>query len=229
MWSLRDMFGSKSPHTIQKRASTLLRLFRWLQRQADAQGTSVEEPLLPSEEAVYKFCREISHSKKGKRAPQSMVQALKFVKFLLSIPEVENSISPRVRGLADRVAGEHEPTHQARDLTVLQVKFPAEWLGTPSSTLLSDLQQECSCVRSSAGTVGQTSGTCDSWSSTFWKLDPRFVVFWKESFQGRARETKQSNKKKKLSFFMPLVAPVRGSNLRWCGQKNGRRWLPKQG
>ena len=129
MLSLRDMFGSESPHTIQKRASTLLRLFRWLQRQADAQGTSVEEPLLPSEEAVYKFCREISHSKKGKRAPQSMVQALKFVKLLLSIPDVENSISPRVRGLADRVAGEHEPTHQARDLTVLQVKFPAEWVG----------------------------------------------------------------------------------------------------
>ena len=26
-------------------------------------------------------------------------------------------------------SGEHEPTHQARDLTVLQVKFPAEWVG----------------------------------------------------------------------------------------------------
>ena len=36
------------------------------------------------------------------------------------------------------------------------------------------------------------------------------MVFWKESFQGRAREMKQSNKKKKLSLFMPLVAPVRG-------------------
>ena len=109
MLSLRDMFGSKSPHTIQKRASTLLRLFRWLQKQAEVQGTSVEEPLLPSEEAVYKFCREISHRKKGKLAPQSVVQALKFVKFVLSIPDVENSISqgPRLGRPSGRRARAH--------------------------------------------------------------------------------------------------------------------------
>ena len=206
MLSLRDMFGSKSPHTIQKRASTLLRLFRWLQKQADVQGTSVEEPLLPSEEAVYKFCREISHRKKGKLAPQSVVQALKFVKFVLSIPNVENSISPRVQGLADRVAGEHEPTHQARDLTVLEVRFLEECVWNAELHIVD---------RFAAGVFLFQIFSRNRWSDIrhvrslefdFLEIGPEICGF----LEGRAREVKQSNKKKKLSLFMPLVAPVRG-------------------
>ena len=206
MLSLRDIFGSKSPHTIQKRASTLLRLFRWLQKQADVQGTSAEEPLLPSEEAVYKFCREISHRKKGKLAPQSVVQALKFVKFVLSIPDVENSISPRVRGLADRVAGEHEPTHQARDLTVLEVRFLEECVGNTELHVVD---------RFAAGVFLFQIFSRNRWSDIrhvrslefdFLEIGPEICGF----LEGRAREVKQSNKKKKLSLFMPLVAPVRG-------------------
>ena len=206
MLSIRDMFGSKSPHTIQKRASTLLRLFRWLQKQADVQGASVEEPLLPSEEAVYKFCREISNRKKGKLAPQSVVQALKFVKFVLSIPDVENSISPRVRGLADRVAGEHEPTNQARDLTVLEVRFLEECVWNAELHIVD---------RFAAGVFLFQIFSRNRWSDIrhvrslefdFLEIGPETCGF----LEGRAREVKQSNKKKKLSLFMPLVAPVRG-------------------
>ena len=40
----------------------------------------------------------------------------------------------------------------------------------------------------------------------FLEIGPEICGF----LEGRAREVKQSNKKKKLSLFMPLVAPVRG-------------------
>ena len=170
------------------------------------QGTSVEEPLLPSEQAVYKFCREISHRKKGKLAPQSVVQALKFVKFVLSIPDVENSISPRVQGLADRVAGEHEPTHQARDLTVLEVRFLEECVWNAELHIVD---------RFAAGVFLFQIFSRNRWSDIrhvrslefdFLEIGPEICGF----LEGRAREVKQSNKKKKLSLFMPLVAPVRG-------------------
>ena len=136
MISLRDMFGSKSPHTVEKRAASLLRFFKWLQSEAFLDEQVREEPLSPSEASVYRFCRHISAGTKGKLAAQGFVQALTFVRFVLAVPGVQTRLSPRVQGLADRMAGEHEPSNQARDLTVLEVSFLEECLADTSLHLL---------------------------------------------------------------------------------------------
>ena len=93
MTSLRDMFGSKSPHTVEKRAASLMRFFKWLQAEAELDEQTREEPLSPSEASVYRFCRHISAGSKGKLAAQGFVQALTFVRFVLAVPAVQSCLS----------------------------------------------------------------------------------------------------------------------------------------
>ena len=66
MSSLRDIFGSKSPHTVEKRATSLVRFLKWLQSAAFLDEEAVEEPLAPSEASVYRFCQHVSAGAKGK-------------------------------------------------------------------------------------------------------------------------------------------------------------------
>ena len=68
MSSLRDIFGSKSPHTVEKRATSLVRFLKWLQSAAFLDEEAVEEPLAPSEASVYRFCQHVSAGAKGKLA-----------------------------------------------------------------------------------------------------------------------------------------------------------------
>ncbi len=213
MTSLRDMFGSKSPHTVEKRAASLIRFHKWLQAESEFDEQMRQEPLSPSEASVYRFCRHISSGSKGKLAAQGFVQALTFVRFVLAVPAVQTCLSPRVQGLADRMAGEHEPSNQARDLTVLEVIFLEQCLADTSLHLLD---------RFAAGVFLFQIYARNRWS------DIRFVKTLEFDFlqlegdtrgyiEGRAKDVKQSNKKKKQALFMPLVAPVRGvhPNIIW--------------
>ena len=206
MSSLRDMFGSKSPHTVEKRAASLMRFFKWLQAQAELDEQTREEPLSPSEASVYRFCRHISAGSKGKLAAQGFVQALTFVRFVLAVPAVQICLSPRVQGLADRMAGEHEPSNQARDLTVLEVIFLEQCLADTSFHLLD---------RFAAGVFLFQIYARDRWSDIRFVKTLEFDILQLEGetrgyVEGRAKDVKQSNRRKKQNLFMPLVAPVRG-------------------
>ena len=206
MSSLRDMFGSKSPHTVEKRAASLMRFFKWLQAQAELDEQTREEPLSPSEASVYRFCRHISAGSKGKLAAQGFVQALTFVRFVLAVPAVQICLSPRVQGLADRVAGEHEPSNQARDLTVLEVIFLEQCLADTSFHLLD---------RFAAGVFLFQIYARNRWSDIRFVKTLEFDILQLEGetrgyVEGRAKDVKQSNRRKKQNLFMPLVAPVRG-------------------
>ena len=206
MSSLRDMFGSKSPHTVEKRAASLMRFFKWLQAQAELDEQTREEPLSPSEASVYGFCRHISAGSKGKLAAQGFVQALTFVRFVLAVPAVQICLSPRVQGLADRMAGEHEPSNQARDLTVLEVIFLEQCLADTSFHLLD---------RFAAGVFLFQIYARNRWSDIRFVKTLEFDILQLEGetrgyVEGRAKDVKQSNRRKKQSLFMPLVAPVRG-------------------
>ena len=206
MSSLRDMFGSKSPHTVEKRAASLMRFFKWLQAQAELDEQTREEPLSPSEASVYRFCRHISAGSKGKLAAQGFVQALTFVRFVLAVPAVQICLSPRVQGLADRMAGEHEPSNQARDLTVLEVIFLEQCLADASFHLLD---------RFAAGVFLFQIYARNRWSDIRFVKTLEFDILQLEGetrgyVEGRAKDVKQSNRRKKQNLFMPLVAPVRG-------------------
>ena len=206
MSSLRDMFGSKSPHTVEKRAASLMRFFKWLQAQAELDEQTREEPLSPSEASVYRFCRHISAGSKGKLAAQGFVQALTFVRFVLAVPAVQICLSPRVQGLADRMAGEHEPSNQARDLTVLEVIFLEQCLADTSFHLLD---------RFAAGVFLFQTYARNRWSDIRFVKTLEFDILQLEGetrgyVEGRAKDVKQSNRRKKQNLFMPLVAPVRG-------------------
>ena len=206
MSSLRDMFGSKSPHTVEKRAASLMRFFKWLQAQAELDEQTREEPLSPSEASVYRFCRHISAGSKGKLAAQGFVQALTFVRFVLAVPAVQICLSPRVQGLADRMAGEHEPSNQARDLTVLEVIFLEQCLADTSFHLLD---------RFAAGVFLFQIYARNRWSDIRFVKTLEFDILQLEGetrgyVEGRAKDVKQSNRRKKQNLFMPLVAPVRG-------------------
>ena len=213
MTSLRDMFGSKSPHTVEKRAASLLRFFKWLQSEAFLDEQASEEPLSPTEASVYRFCRHVSAGTKGKLAAQGFVQALTFVRFVLAVPGVQTCLSPRVQGLADRMAGEHEPSNQARDLTVLEVVFLEECLADTSLHLLD---------RFAAGVFLFQIYARNRWSDIRFIKTFEFDVLQiqgetKGYIEGRAKDVKQSNRKKKQTLFMPLAAPVRGvhPNIVW--------------
>ena len=206
MSSLRDIFGSKSPHTVEKRATSLVRFLKWLQSTAFLDEDEVEEPLAPSEASVYRFCQHVSAGAKGKLAAQGFVQALTFVRFVLAVPTMQQCLSPRVQGLADRMAGEHDPAHQARDLTVLEVQFLEECVAHDSMHVLD---------RFAAGVFLFQIYARNRWS------DIRFVRSFEWDFlqvqgqtegyiEARSKDVKQSNRKKKQTLFMPLVAPVRG-------------------
>ena len=206
MSSLRDIFGSKSPHTVEKRATSLVRFLKWLQSTACLDEDEVEEPLAPSEASVYRFCQHVSAGAKGKLAAQGFVQALTFVRFVLAVPAMQQCLSPRVQGLADRMAGEHDPAHQARDLTVLEVQFLEECVAHDSMHVLD---------RFAAGVFLFQIYARNRWS------DIRFVRSFEWDFlqvqgqtegyiEARSKDVKQSNRKKKQTLFMPLVAPVRG-------------------
>ena len=206
MISLRDMFGSKSPHTVEKRAASLLRFFKWLQSEAFLDEQVREEPLSPSEASVYRFCRHISAGTKGKLTAQGFVQTLTFVRFVLAVPGVQTCLSPRVQGLADRMAGEHEPSDQARDLTVLEVSFLEECLADTSLHLLD---------RFAAGVFLFQIYARNRWSDIRFVKTLEFDVLQirgdtRGYIEGRAKDVKQSDRKKKQTLFMPLVAPVRG-------------------
>ena len=206
MSSLRDIFGSKSPHTVEKRATSLVRFLKWLQSAAFLDEEAVEEPLAPSEASVYRFCQHVSAGAKGKLAAQGFVQALTFVRFVLAVPAMQQCLSPRVQGLADRMAGEHDPAHQARDLTVLEVQFLEECVAHDGLHVLD---------RFAAGVFLFQIYARNRWS------DIRFVRSFEWDFlqvqgqtegyiEARSKDVKQSNRKKKQTLFMPLVAPVRG-------------------
>ena len=199
MTSLRDMFGSKSPHTVEKRAASLMRFFKWLQAEAELDEQTREEPLSPSEASVYRFCRHISAGSKGKLAAQ-------VVRFVLAVPAVQICLSPRVQGLADRMAGEHEPSNQARDLTVLEVIFLEQCLADTSLHLLD---------RFAAGVFLFQIYARNRWSDIHFVKTLEFDILQLEGetrgyIEGRAKDVKQSNRRKKQTLFMPLVAPVRG-------------------
>ena len=206
MSSLRDIFGSKSPHTVEKRATSLVRFLKWLQSAAFLDEEAVEEPLAPSEASVYRFCQHVSAGAKGKLAAQGFVKALTFVRFVLAVPTMQQCLSPRVQGLADRMAGEHDPAHQARDLTVLEVQFLEECVAHDGLHALD---------RFAAGVFLFQIYARNRWS------DIRFIRSFEWDFlqvqgqtegyiEARSKDVKQSNRKKKQTLFMPLVAPVRG-------------------
>ena len=105
------------------------------------------------------------------------------------------------------MAGEHDPAHQARDLTVLEVQFLEECVAHEGLHVLD---------RFAAGVfLFQIYARNNRWS------DIRFVRSFEWDFlqvqgqtegyiEARSKDVKQSNRKKKQTLFMPLVAPVRG-------------------
>ena len=125
---------------------------------------------------------------------------------MLAVPAVQSCLSPRVQGLADRMAGEHEPSNQARDLTVLEVVFLEQCLADTSLHLLD---------RFAAGVFLFRFMHANRWSDIRFVKTLEFDILQLEGatrgyIEGRAKDVKQSNRRKKQTLFMPLVAPVRG-------------------
>ena len=77
------------------------------------------------------FSRELAARPKRKLAASGVVQALRLCQHVLHCHELDSVLSQRVIGLADKMAGEHLPQHQARDLTVLEVRRLEEAVQPP--------------------------------------------------------------------------------------------------
>ena len=113
---MRDVFGTKSPRTIVKRASTMLALFTWMQHRALR--------LWPIEcEAVLNYLDETMSSYRSSTKGKTLLEAFKFSKYVVQLPDLDELIvNPILVGRVKRLEADRGAIKQCRPLTLEEVQ-----------------------------------------------------------------------------------------------------------
>lgn len=202
---LRDVFATKSPLTLIKRANSLQRYVNFL----DSQGT-----LFPGDEALlYKhFCTERDSGSPPSRL-QSVVEAVRFVEHVMGVSQLgAELLSRRVLGAAKfQVAG---PRRQASPFTVSELKVLHGILESDVEDLWDRVMAGstlCAVYSRSRWSDLQHSETMEADPNPW---DPLYV-----EFTVREHKTKRANAW--VEGFLPAVAVAHGVT----AENWARKWI----
>ena len=114
---LTDVFGVKSPNTLLKRASSIIKYLYWHAEQYEDSGF----PL--TERAVYEYFRYLEASNSGATASTSFREAVRFCKHIMGLDSADVVLESRkISGAAQRHFSQKRLLSQAPVLTVSDVK-----------------------------------------------------------------------------------------------------------
>ena len=196
---LRDVFGNKSPRTANKRASTMLALFAWL----DKKNLSVW-PVRSDYVAAY--LNESSVGGAGSTKGKTLMEAFRFCKHVMRLPDLDEIIDdPVLSGRVRRMDAARDTIKQGRPLTLAEVKFIEEFM-------MSDMNV---FDRYIAGCVLFAIYSRSRWSDLAFlsdlALDTTETELGRIGFvEGSTRFQKTGSTALKRAMQMPLVAPICG-------------------
>ena len=131
---IRAVVGVKSPNTIMKRMHALLSYYRW--HKINMEGTC--GPI--QEGQLWQYLRSMADDGSAATKPSSMVQAVRFVWFVLQLDGAEQCIaSRRILGQAEIQLAGKRATRQARPLTVHEVVVIHKMASDVNQTLVTRL------------------------------------------------------------------------------------------
>lgn len=196
---LRDVFGNKSPRTANKRASTMLALFAWL----DKRNLCVW-PVRSDYVAAY--INESSKGGAGSTRGKTLMEAFRFCKHVMRLPDLDEVIDdPVLSGRVRRLDAARGTIKQSRPLTLAEVKFIEEFM-------MSDMDV---FDRYIAGCILFAIYSRSRWSDLAFlsdlALDTTETELGRVGFvEGSTRFQKTGSTALKRAMQMPLVAPIRG-------------------
>ena len=203
---LRDVFGNKSPRTANKRASTMLALFSWL----DKKGLCVW-PVRSDYVAAY--LNESNVLGAGSTKGKTLMEAFRFCKHVMRLPGLEDIIDdPVLSGRVRRMDAARDTIKQSRPLKLSEVKFIEEFMMSDFSVFdryISGCILFAIYSRSRWSDLAFLSDLCLDTAETELGL----VGF----VEGSTKFQKTGATALKRAMQMPLVAPIRGvSDKSWA-------------
>ena len=196
---IRDVMGTKSPRTVNKRASTMLAVFDWMRNR----GFSVW-PLGPSEVLLY--MNEAMESHYGSTRGRTLLEALRFCKHVVRLPDLDAVLdNPIVAGKSKRMDAERQTIRQCRPLTVDEVRKLEAFLYEEH-----DLRDRYIC-----GCIVFALFSRSRWSDLAFleelMLDVSKTALGLFGFvEASTKHQKTGTNALKKSLQMPLVAPIHG-------------------
>ena len=194
---LRDVFRTKSPRTIDKRASTMLALFTWTQRRAlriwPIDFSNVAEYLIDT-------VSSIRGSTKGK----SLLEAFRFCKFVLQLPDLDELITnPILVGRVKRLEADRGAIKQCRSLTLGEAQRLERFMFADKH--LHD-KYVCGCLLFALYSRSR-------WSDLSYLDELAFDVAYHRTetvgfIESSTRHQKTSSSAVKKALQMPLVCPL---------------------
>ena len=113
--------GLRSPHTVLKRANTILSFLRWADKE------ELETPV--AEEAVWSYFSMLKKEGSPPSRASAILSAFRFVNYVLGVGLKDILCSRRVCGLSVQLGIRKAPTSRARPLTVQEVRSLRSTLG----------------------------------------------------------------------------------------------------
>ena len=127
---LIDVFGVKSPNTLLKRASSVLKYLTWFAENFDG----VALPL--RERTVYEYIRFLESSGSAPTAATSFRESLNFCKHIMGLESASEILeSRRISGAAQRLFAGKRPLNQAPVLKVATVAYLEKICATASELM----------------------------------------------------------------------------------------------
>ena len=196
---IRDVMGTKSPRTVNKRASTMLAVFDWMRKR----GFCVW-PLAPSEVILY--MNEAMESQYGSTRGRSLMEALRFCKHVVRLPDLDEVLdNPILTGKSKRMDAERQTIKQCRPLTVDEVRRLESFLYEEH-----DIRDRyiCGCIVFALFSRSRWSDLAFLEELT---LDVSKTALGPFGFvEASTKHQKTGTNAIKKSLQMPLVAPIHG-------------------
>eukprot|EP00438_Fugacium_kawagutii_P020059 Skav201039 [mRNA] locus=scaffold3386:228678:230729:+ [translate_table: standard] len=119
--AIRDACGVRSPNTVLKRARDLQQFISWM-------GDNFKRWWPLTEKDLLEYVAWAELNTKSKFIGKNLVHAVKFFRFVMGADfKIEEVVGPLLSGRVSRVLATRDPTHQARPLTVDELKR-LEWM-----------------------------------------------------------------------------------------------------
>eukprot|EP00438_Fugacium_kawagutii_P013640 Skav213113 [mRNA] locus=scaffold107:30039:32190:+ [translate_table: standard] len=115
--AIRDACGVRSPNTVLKRARDLQQFISWM-------GDNFKRWWPLTEKDLLEYVAWAEENTKSKFIGKNLVHAVKFLRFVMGGADfkIEEVVGPLLSGRVSRVLATRDPTHQARALTVDELK-----------------------------------------------------------------------------------------------------------
>ena len=196
---LRDVFGTKSPRTIDKRASTMLAFLTWAQRM----GLSIWPIDFGT---VLQYLTETVSQTRGSTKGKSLLEAFRFCRFVLQLPNLDELImNPILVGRVKRLEADRGAIKQCRPLTLGEVQQLERFMFSDSH--LHD-KYICGCVLFALYSRSR-------WSDLAYLDELAFDIAYHRAgvvgfIESSTRHQKTSSSAVKKALQMPLVCPLLG-------------------